>query len=159
MYRVTKKDAALVPVRAAMAATMLYHGTSKLRGEGPEQTGAMFEQMGIRPGRTWAKLAGAAEVLAGVTSLLGFATRIGALAVIATQTVAIAKVHGSKGFDNVAGGYEFNAALLAMALGLLVAGPGAISAHEVVERRVEHRPWRLARRTPRRAFRLAMAMK
>jgi putative oxidoreductase len=159
VYRVTKKDAALVPVRGALGATMLYHRASKLRGEGPAQTGAMMEQLGFSPGHAWGKLAAAAEVLAGATSLLGIATRIGAAAVIATQAVAIAKVHGPKGFSNLGGGYEYNLALTAIALGLLVAGPGALSLHEVVERRVERRPWRLARARPRRAFRALMAVK
>jgi putative oxidoreductase len=159
VYRVTRKDAALVPVRGALGATMLYHGASKLRGEGPAQTGAMFEQLGIRPGATWARLTALAEVFAGATSLLGFATRLGAAAVLATQAVAIAKVHGPKGFSNLAGGYEYNAALAAIALGLLVAGPGAVSLHEVIERRVERRPWRLARPRRHGAFRALMAVK
>lgn len=157
---VTRKDAALVPVRAALGATMLYHGASKLRGEGPEKTGQMFEQLGIRPGRTWAMLTAGAEVFAGATSLLGLATRVGALAVLVTQAVAIAKVHRPKGFDVTAGGYEYNLALMAIALGLLVSGPGALSVHEAVERSVQRRPWTLFARPGRRtAFRAAMLMK
>jgi putative oxidoreductase len=155
----TRKDAALVPIRATLGATMLYHGLPKLSDEGAEQTGQMFEGMGIRPGRTFAKLAGLAEVLAGATALIGFGTRIGALAVLATQGVAVAKVHGDKGFDNTSGGYEFNLALMAIALGLLVAGPGAFSLHEVVERGVKRRPWVLAPRRRRKAFSTAMLLK
>jgi putative oxidoreductase len=133
------KDLALVPARASLGATMLYHGVSKLRGEGPQQTGQMFEQLGFTPGVRWAKLTGLAEVFAGATAVLGIATRIGALAVLVTQGVAIAKVHRGKGFNNQAGGWEFNAALVATALALLLAGPGRISAHEAVERRLEGR--------------------
>jgi len=155
----TRKDAALIPIRASLGATMLYHGLPKLSGSGAEQTGEMFEQMGIRPGRTFAKLSGLAEVVGGVTAIVGFGTRLGALAVLATQLVAISKVHGSKGFDNTSGGYEFNLALMAIALGLLVSGPGALSVHEAVERRVQHRPWKLARRRNRRAFEAAMLLK
>jgi putative oxidoreductase len=159
VYRVTTKDAALVPMRAALGATMLYHGASKLRGDGPEQTGQMFEQLGIRPGRTWAMITAAAEVLAGATSLLGFATRAGALAVVVSQAVAIAKVHRPKGFSVANGGYEFNLALMAIALGILLAGPGAVSVHEVIERRAQRRPWTLLRPRRRAAFRAAMRMK
>jgi putative oxidoreductase len=131
------KELSLVPARMSLGATMLYHGMAKLRAEGPAQHAAMFEQLGFKPGKRWATLTGAAEVLGGVTTILGIATRIGALAVLATQAVAVAKIHGAKGFDNTAGGYEFNVLLMAAALGLLVAGPGVVSAHEALERRIE----------------------
>jgi putative oxidoreductase len=133
----TGKDLGLVPVRMSIGATMLYHGTKKLRGDGAAQTAAFFEQLGFRPGRTWGALAGLAEVVAGATTLLGIGTRIGALAVIATQGMAIAKVHRGKGFDSTAGGWEFNALLVAAAIGLLVSGPGTASVHEAVERRLQ----------------------
>jgi putative oxidoreductase len=131
------KDLALVPVRMSLGATMLYHGTAKLRGEGAAQAAGFFEQLGLRPGRTWAALTGLAEVAAGATTILGIGTRLGALAILATQAVAIAKVHRPKGFDNLAGGWEFNALIMAAALGLLAAGPGTASLHEAVERRLE----------------------
>ena len=84
---------------------------------------------------------------------------VGAAAVLATQAVAIAKVHGPKGFSNLGGGYEYNVALVGIALGLLVAGPGALSVHELLERRVERRPWRLLQPQRRGAFRALMAVK
>jgi putative oxidoreductase len=133
----TAKDVGLVPIRMSLGATMLYHGAAKLRGDGAAQTAGYFEQLGFRPGRTWAQLTGLAEVVAGATAILGLGTRLGALAVIATQSMAIAKVHAAKGFDNTAGGYEFNVLLIAAAVGLLVAGPGGASVHELVERRLQ----------------------
>jgi putative oxidoreductase len=154
---VTTKDAALVPMRLSLGATMLFHGLPKLGGEGARQTGEMLEGMGIRPGLAWARATGAAEVLGGLTALLGIGTRLGALAVLATQAVAVAKVHAGKGFSNSAGGWEFNAALMAMALGFLVAGPGRISLHEALEHRLERRPSRWLR--PRRSARALAAVK
>ena len=133
------KDVSLVPARASLAATMLYHGATKLRGEGAKQSAGFFEQVGLRPGARWATIAGVAEVFAGASMMLGIGTRLGAAAVLATQAVAVARVHAGKGFSNLAGGYEFNALLMAVALGLLVAGPGRVSAHEVLERRLERR--------------------
>jgi putative oxidoreductase len=132
----TPKNLSLVPMRMSLGATMLYHGAAKLRGEGARQAAGFFEQLGLRPGRTWSGLAGVAEVVAGATTILGLGTRIGAVAVLVTQAVAVAKVHRGKGFDNTAGGYEFNLLLSAVALGLLLAGPGTASVHEVAERRV-----------------------
>lgn len=51
------------------------------------------------------------------------------------------------------GGYELNLALMATALGLLVAGPGTVSGHELVERRLEGRPRWLPFRSRRPAVR------
>jgi putative oxidoreductase len=132
-------DLSLVPARAALGATMLYHGAGKLRGRGIRQHGDAFEQMGFRPGPAWAALTGAAEVIAGATTVLGIGTRLGALAVLVTQGVAVAKVHGGKGFSNLGGGYEFNLALMAIALGLLASGPGPVSAREAFLRRGRRR--------------------
>jgi putative oxidoreductase len=154
------KDLSFVPARAALGATMLYHGLGKLRGEGPAQTASMFEGMGLRPGKPWAMAAGVAEVFAGASAILGLGTRLGALAVIVTQGVAIQKVHRGKGFANTAGGWEFNATLIALAAMLLLAGPGRVSAHELVEHRVEGRGgWKRLRRNRRHAARWVRLLK
>jgi putative oxidoreductase len=153
------KDLGLVPLRVSLGATMLYHGAAKLRGEGTEQAAGFFEQVGIRPGRTWARAAGLAELVAGATTLLGVGTRLGALAVIATQAVAIAKVHAGKGFDNTGGGWEFNALLIAAALGLLASGPGTASVHEVIERRLQGGARWLLQPRRRTGVRLAKLLK
>jgi putative oxidoreductase len=157
------RDVSLLPARASLGATMIYHGVSKLRGEGPAQTAGFFEQIGIRPGARWARLAGIAEVAAGASAILGIGTGVGAAIVLATQAVAVAKVHAPKGFSNLSGGYEFNALLAAVALGLLVAGPGRISAHEAVEHGLEgRRTWRGWRLPPTRrgaAVRFAKLLK
>jgi putative oxidoreductase len=143
-----RKDAGLIPVRAALGGTMIYHGLSKLKEEeNRNQAGQMFEQIGIRPGRPLAIATGIAEVFAGVSAVLGFLTRPAALAVLVTQGVAIAKVHKDKGFDVTKGGFEFNLALMAIAAGLLLAGPGMFSVHEGLERLAEGRgPKRVLRR-------------
>ncbi|WP_041448086.1 DoxX family protein [Anaeromyxobacter sp. Fw109-5] len=151
------KKAAFVPMRAALGATMLYHGAQKLRG--PEEAAGMFESLGFKPGERWARVTGLAEVFGGATAILGIGTRLGALAVLATQAMAIAKVHGPKGFSNLSGGYEFNLALIGMAATLLAAGPGVISAHELLERRVERPAWALARPRRRRALRFVKLLK
>jgi putative oxidoreductase len=134
-----RKEAAFAVPRAALGATMVYHGLGKLRGDAPEKTGQMFEQMGIQPGKQFAVATGIAELFAGVSALLGFWTRPAALAVLVTQAVAISKVHAKKGFDITKGGYEFNVALMAIAAAMLVAGPGLFSTHEGIERLVEGR--------------------
>ena len=126
---------------------MLYHGLAKLRGEGPQRSGELFESLGIRPGRGLAVATGLAETFAGVATILGIATRPAALAVLVTQAVAVTKVHGPKGYDNMQGGMEYNLSLMAIAAGLLLSGPGPVSAHGVAKRRVRGRgPAALLRR-------------
>ena len=134
-----RKDAGFIPLRAALGSTMIYHGLSKLKEERREQAGQMFEQVGLRPGKPLAVATGAAEVFAGIASVLGFLTRPAALAVLVTQAVAIAKVHRKKGFDITNGGFEYNLVLIAIALGLLVTGPGRFSLHEQLEHLAEGR--------------------
>jgi putative oxidoreductase len=143
-----RKDAGFIPIRAALGGTMIYHGLSKLKEEeNREQTGHMFEQIGIRPGRPLAVATGVAEVFAGVAAVLGVLTRPAALAVLVTQAVAIAKVHAKNGFDSTKGGFEFNLALMAIAAGLFLAGPGLFSVHEQLEHLAEGRgPKRVLRR-------------
>jgi len=148
-----RKDAGLLPVRAALGASMVFHGLGKLKDEGREQHGQMFEQMGIQPGKAWSIATGVAEVFAGASALLGFLTRPAALAVLVTQAVAIAKVHGKNGFDITKGGYEYNVALMAIAAGLLVAGPGLFSVHEELECLAEgHGAKRMFRKARPNAF-------
>jgi putative oxidoreductase len=128
---------ASLPVRAALGASMLYHGVSKLKGEGPKKTGQMMHQLGFERGEEWAKAAGIAEAFAGASALLGVLTRPAALAVLATQAVAIAKVHAKNGYDMTKGGFEYNLALMGIALFMLIDGPGRFSLHEAIERGVE----------------------
>lgn len=156
----TAKDLSLVPLRMSLGATMLYHGAGKLRSEEARQQAAgSFQQLGFEPPHTWAQLAGVTELFAGASAMLGIGTRLGALAVVVTQAVAIAKVHRSKGFDNLAGGYEFNLLLIAAGLALLAAGPGTVSIHEAIERRLQRGArWLLAPRR-RRAVRAVKLLK
>jgi len=65
------------------------------------------------------------ELVAGLLFLLGLLTPVAGLLVLATMVVAIAKVHGPKGFFVQNGGYEYNLVLIIAAIAL--AGPGAFS--------------------------------
>ena len=143
-----RKEIALIPPRAALGASMVYHGIGKLRDGGPEQSGRFFESVGIRPGKPLAVAEGIAELFAGAAAIFGLWTRPAALAVLVTQAVALGKVHAKNGYDIAKGGYEYNIALMAIAAGLLLAGPGVFSAHEGIERLAEGRG---ARRVLRKA--------
>lgn len=143
------KQAGLLPARLSLGTTMVVHGLGKLRKEGREQTAGFFEQLGIKPARPWVVATGLTELVAGVSSILGIATRLTALGVLVTQGVAIAKVHAPKGFDVTKGGFEFNVVLCSIALGLLLRGPGRLSLHSALERRAKRKELRRFRLLPR----------
>ena len=107
------------------------HGAQKLFGSfgGPRISGfaKMLEQLGVKPARPMAILAGLAEFVGGILVMLGFLTPVAALALIVVMIVAVITVHLRNGFLVTNGGYEFNLALAGMALTLLIAGAGAYS--------------------------------
>ena len=90
--------------------------------------------LGFKPARFWAAAAAFGELLAGVLMLLGLLLPVGAALIVATMVVAIAKVHGPKGFFSQNGGYEYNLVLLVAALTLAATGPGAFSLHRLLSR-------------------------
>ena len=134
-----RKEAALIPPRAALGASMVYHGLGKLREGAPEQVGGFFESVGLKPGKPLAVATGLAEAFAGIGAIIGLWTRPAALAVLVTQAFAIGKVHAKNGYDVAKGGFEYNIALMCIAGALLIAGPGLFSAHEGIERLAEGR--------------------
>jgi uncharacterized membrane protein YphA (DoxX/SURF4 family) len=81
----------------------------------------------------WAQLAVSwGELLGGLALLFGWGTRLAAVGLIIIQVGAIVTVTSAKGFSAVeGGGYEFNIALVAMCLALLVQGGGWYSLDHV----------------------------
>jgi putative oxidoreductase len=121
----------LLALRVALGLVFLGHGAQKAFGAfgGPGFAGAtgFIGSLGFRPARFWAGLAVGGELLAGALFVLGLFTPLAALLVLGTMAVAIAKVHGPKGFFAQNGGYEYNLVLIFAALALLLAGPGTYS--------------------------------
>jgi uncharacterized membrane protein YphA (DoxX/SURF4 family) len=77
----------------------------------------------------WVQLAVAwGELLCGIAMLLGLFTRVAALGLIVIMVGAIYMVTGAHGFSNLAGGgYEYNLAILAMCVVLIIKGAGPLS--------------------------------
>jgi putative oxidoreductase len=92
----------------------------------------MLEQLGVKPARPMAILAGLAEFGGGILVMLGLLTPLAALALIVVMIVAVLTVHLKNGFFVTSGGYEFNLALAGMALTLLIIGAGAYSLDSVL---------------------------
>jgi putative oxidoreductase len=121
----------LLALRVTLGLVFLGHGAQKSIGAfgGPGFAGAtgFIGNLGFRPARLWAGLAVGGELLAGALYLLGLFTPVAGLLVLGTMGVAIAKVHGPKGFFAQNGGYEYNLVLIIAALALALVGPGAYS--------------------------------
>ncbi len=122
-------DEALLIIRVWLGVTFVLHGSQKLfgwfGGGGIPGTARSFEDLGIRPGRFWAVLAGLGEFGGGILIGLGYLTQLAALAIIITMIVAIAAVAGRRGFWNDKGGYEYNLLIIAVSFALMLSGPGA----------------------------------
>jgi putative oxidoreductase len=138
----------LTALRWTTGALMAGHGlqklTGRLGGSGIAGTAVGFDALGLRPGRHHAIAAGVTETFAGVTSLLGIWTPAASAATTGTMTVAIAKVHGSKGPWITKGGFEYNATLLGVAFALAAVGPGRLALDGTLTRRRAGLGWALA---------------
>jgi putative oxidoreductase len=131
---------ALLLLRATTGALLAGHGAQKLfgafGGHGPDGTGAYFESLGMRPGRTWAQVAGASELGGGALLALGALSPLGPLAVMGVMAMAALRGHGGKPIWATAGGAELPVTNLAIAAALALAGPGRYSVDALLGVRV-----------------------
>jgi putative oxidoreductase len=118
-------DAALLVLRLALAAVLLYHGLPKLMNFGATVSG--FETMNVPAPTLTAGFALLSEVVGGILILLGVAVDLAGILVVIDMLGAIFAVHWSAGFDFTKGGWEHPFTVLAMALALALAGPGGYS--------------------------------
>jgi putative oxidoreductase len=122
-------------VRLALGIVFFVHGAQKVfgwfGGRGLAATIQMFQQyLKIPPAAT--TLAAFIECFGGLALIVGLLARPAAIGIIVVMLVAVAKVHWKNGFflaaqPGQANGWEFNFALIAMALAVLVGGAGAMS--------------------------------
>lgn len=123
--------------RLALGIIFIAHGGQKLfglwGGAGLSSTIEAFEKnMGIPPFLT--VIAAAAEFFGGLAVLIGLLTRPASIALGTVMLVAIFQAHLPHGFfinwELVRGrghGIEYNVALIAMCVALLLSGPGKLS--------------------------------
>ena len=123
-------------VRLILGVIFFAHGAQKVfgwfGGRGVAQTIAGFRQMNIPPAAT--VTAACIECFGGLAMIIGLLARPVALALIAVMLVAIKKVHARHGFflnwslaQDKGHGFEFNLALIAMALSIVIGGAGVLS--------------------------------
>jgi putative oxidoreductase len=123
-------NAGLFVLRVVLGLLLVGHGSQKLfglfGGHGLSGTGAFFDSVGFRPGRTMALMAGATEVGGGILLILGLVTPLAAASVIGTMLVA-ASVHLKSGLWGQNGGYELALLYAVAAVALAFTGPGTWS--------------------------------
>ena len=125
-------------IRIALGLVMMGHGSQKLFGAfgggGLSQTAGFFDQIGIVPGIFWASVVAVVETFGGLLVFIGLLTRIAGLLIAVTMFVAMTWVHLPNGFFLSNRGIEFTLLLFAMAMALVLTGPGTPSADALVKR-------------------------
>ena len=123
----------LLLLRLALASVMIVHGAQKLfgafGGSGLTGTARYFGSLGIPApeGVVWA--VSIAEFGGGILLLIGLFTSVAAAAIAVVMAGAIAIAHWPNGFTGE-GGYEFPMMNLAVAVALVLTGPGRYSLDE-----------------------------
>ena len=121
-------------LRATLGGYFFGHGMQKLTGwfggGGLDGTAQMFEQIGLRPGRQNALLAGAAEAGGGSLLALGLFTPGAVSMLTGVMTNAIRHVHKQNGLWVTDGGIEYPVVILAALAALADGGPGPLSLDE-----------------------------
>lgn len=122
-------------LRLVLGVIFFAHGAQKVfgwfGGRGLKATIESFQQrMQIPPAAT--VVAAFTECFGGLALIAGLLARPAALGIIAVMLVAVVKVHWQNGFflsstPGKGNGFEFNLALIAMALAILFRGAGVLS--------------------------------
>ena len=129
---------ALFFLRLVVGVLFVGHGTQKafgwFGGVGFKGMTGWLAGMGIKPAPVHAAIAAGFETLGGLLLILGVETWLGAAMIVAVMLVAIKTVHLAKGVWNSNGGFEYNLTLIAVALLLAAAGPGAYTLPALLRR-------------------------
>lgn len=128
----------LAILRIIAGVVFVAHGAQKVFVYGFAGVGGAFAQMGVPVPTVTGPLIGLIELFGGVALIVGLFTRIAALALACDMLGAIILVHAAGGFF-LPRGVEFVLMLLAAALSLLIAGPGALSVDGVLAKRSSRR--------------------
>lgn len=126
----------LLVIRLVIGLTFAAHGSQKLfgwfGGYGVDGTAGFFESIGLKPGKPLALLAGAGEFLSGLFFAAGFLTPLAAAAMVVIMMVAIKTVTGKIGYWITANGTEYNIAIIAVAVGVALTGPGIYALDKLI---------------------------
>ena len=119
-----------VPLRLAMGAVFLGHGSQKVLGSfGGKGFNAFISNPApypfMKPAWLWMSAAALSELIGGILLVFGLLTRVGAFLIACAMLVAVLAVHWPHFFAPA--GIEYPMTLLAGCLALLISGGGALS--------------------------------
>lgn len=118
----------LLVIRLVIGLTFAAHGAQKLfgwfGGYGLDGTAGFMESIGLKPGKPLAALAGLGEVAGGLAFAAGLLTPLAAAAIAVIMLVAIVTVTGKAGYWITANGSEYTVAIITIAVGVALVGPG-----------------------------------
>jgi putative oxidoreductase len=129
---ISTTDVALLVLRLGLGVIFFAHGAQKVLGmfggPGLEGTVGFMGKIGIPAALAY--VAAFTEFLGGIALIFGVLSRVAALGLFITMLVAMFKVHLANGFflsPDGKSGIEYTVALSAMALAILIAGPGRVA--------------------------------
>jgi putative oxidoreductase len=121
----------LLIARVVFGILMAAHGSQKLfgwlGGYGLTGTGGFFEALGFRPGRLFAAVASAAELIGGLLVALGLLGPVGPALMLSVMIVAAGSVHWQHGLFATSNGIELPLLYAAAGAALTFTGPGQYS--------------------------------
>jgi putative oxidoreductase len=124
-------DAGILLARIVIGPLMAAHGAQKLfgwfGGYGLAGTGGYFEGLGFRPGRFYAALASATEIVSGLLLTLGLFGPVGSALLISVMIVAAISVHLQNGVFAQNNGIEVPLLYAITAAAIALTGPGVYS--------------------------------
>jgi putative oxidoreductase len=124
-------SAGLLVLRLLLGLYMAAHGAQKLfgwyGGYGLRATGEFMVQLGFQPGRAFATVASATEVVSGLLVALGLFGPVGPALMISVMIVALVTVHWNSGMFATNNGIELPLLYAVGALALALSGPGRLS--------------------------------
>jgi putative oxidoreductase len=130
-FEATAVSLGLLVLRVVVGLAMAAHGSQKVfgwfGGYGLEGTGGFFDALGFKPGKAFAFMAGATEILSGMLITLGLLGPVGPALMLSVMIVAALTVHLKNGFFAQANGIEVTVLFGVAAIALAFTGFGAFS--------------------------------
>jgi putative oxidoreductase len=122
------KCCALSIVRLALGIIFFMHGGQKVLGWfGGQGLTATVQMMSANLPAVLAYMVAFGELLGGIALIVGFLSRLAASGILIIMIGAVVTVHGKNGFFLQNQGYEYNLALIAMSLAVVLGGSGCIA--------------------------------
>ena len=130
-FEATAVSIGLLALRVVIGLAMAAHGSQKLfgwfGGHGIAGTGGFFEMIGFKPGKLFAAVAGATELLSGLLIAAGFLGPVGPALMVSVMIVAAVTVHLKNGFFAQSNGVEVPVLFAIGAIALAFTGFGQFS--------------------------------